>query len=115
MARDSEAPEILAAFADTLDEVAVAGDVTRTKWFGAPAAKVEGKIFVAVWRGRLLARLGAEEVDQRVANGGGERFDPSGKGRPMRDWLAADAEPDEWVELALGALAFTAAKAREDA
>jgi hypothetical protein len=106
--RDPEPPEALAAFAEVLDEIAVAGDVERTKWFGTPAAKVEGRIFLALWRGRLVARLGAEEVDARVVSGAGERFDPSGKGRAMKDWLEADAEPGEWVELALGALAFTA-------
>jgi hypothetical protein len=109
-ARDPEPPEALAAFAETLDEIAVAGDVERSVWFGTPAAKVEGRIFLALWRGRLIARLGAEEVDARVIAGGGVRFDPSGKGRAMKDWLEADAEPGEWVELALGALAFTAGR-----
>lgn len=99
---------MVAAFADVLDEIAVAGDVERCRWFGTPAAKVEGRIFVALWRGRLVARIGAEEVDARVAAGGGERFDPSGKGRAMKDWLEADAEPGEWPELALSAIAFTA-------
>jgi hypothetical protein len=108
MPRDPEPPEALAAFADVLDEIAVAGDVRRATWFGTPAAKIEGRIFLALWRGRLIARLGAEEVDARVLAGGGARFDPSGKGRAMKDWLEADAEPGEWVELALGALAFTA-------
>jgi hypothetical protein len=108
MARDPEAPEILSAFADVLDEVAVAGDVERCAWFGTPAAKVEGRIFMAIWRGRLVARLGAEEVTARVTAGGGTRFDPSGKGRAMKDWLEADAEPGEWTELALSAIAFTA-------
>lgn len=108
MPRDPEAPEALAAFADVLDELAVAGAVERCRWFGTPAAKVEGRIFVALWRGRLIARLGADEVDARVVAGGGVRFDPSGKGRAMKDWLEADAEHDEWLELALGALTFTA-------
>jgi hypothetical protein len=108
MPRDPEPPEAPAAFADVLDEIAVAGAVERCRWFGTPAARVDGKIFMALWRGRLVARLGADEVDARVIAGGGERFDPSGKGMAMKDWLEADAEPDEWVELALGALAFTA-------
>ena len=39
----------------------------------------------------------------------GVRFDPSGKGRAMKDWLESTAEPADWTELALGAIAFTAA------
>jgi hypothetical protein len=107
-ARTPESAETLAAFATVLDEVAVAGDVERAVWFGTPAAKVGGRIFVALWRGALVARLGADEVDLRVLAGDGVRFDPSGKGRAMRDWLESDAEPAEWPELALAALAFTA-------
>jgi hypothetical protein len=108
--RTPESEETLAAFAATLDEVAVAGDVERAVWFGTPAAKVEGKIFLALWRGALVARIGAEEVDHRVLAGDGVRFDPSGKGKAMKDWLETNAEHDEWTELALSALAFTAAK-----
>lgn len=108
MARDPEAPETMAAYEAVLDDVAMAGDVERAVWFGTPAAKVEGRIFMCVWRGRLVARLGAEEVDQRVLSGDGVRFDPSGKGKAMKDWLESTAEPEEWTELALSAIAFTA-------
>jgi hypothetical protein len=76
-------------------------------WFGAPAAKVEGKIFLALWRGALVARLGAEEVDARVLAGDGVRFDPSGKGRAMKDWLECTTEPAEWTDVGAGALAFS--------
>jgi hypothetical protein len=108
MARTPESPETLAAFAALLDEIAVAGAVERSVWFGTPAAKVEGKVFVCLWRGALVARIGAEEVDHRVAGRDGVRFDPSGKGMAMKDWLESNAEPDEWAELALSAIAFTA-------
>jgi hypothetical protein len=108
--REPEPAEALAAFAVVLDEVAVAGDVERAVWFGAPAAKIEGKIFLALWRGALIARIGAEEVDHRVIAGDGVRFDPSGKGKAMKDWLESNAEHAEWTELALSAIAFTASK-----
>ena len=106
--RAPEPAEALAAFAAVLDEVAVAGAVQRAVWFGAPAAKVDGKIFVALWHGALIARIGAEEVDHRVIAGDGVRFDPSGKGKAMKDWLESNAEHAEWTELALAAIAFTA-------
>jgi hypothetical protein len=108
VARAPEAPETLAAFEAVLDEISLAGDVERSVWFGTPAAKVDGKVFVCLWRGALVARLGAEEVDLRVLSRDGVRFDPSGKGRAMKDWLESTAEPGKWTELALGAIAFTA-------
>lgn len=108
MAREPESAETMAAYEAVLDEIALAGDVERAVWFGTPAAKVEGKIFMCLWRGALVARLGAEEVDARVLGGDGVRFDPSGKGMAMKDWLESNAEPAEWTELALSAIAFTA-------
>jgi hypothetical protein len=110
--REHAPPEAARAFSDVLDEVAVAGEVERTVWFGMPAAKVEGHIFLAVWEGALVARLGAEEVDLRILAGGGSRFDPSEKGKPFGDWLQSNAEPEEWPELAFAALAFTASMQR---
>jgi hypothetical protein len=108
MARTPEAPETLAAFEALLDEIALAGDVERAVWFGTPAAKVDGKVFICLWRGALVARLGAEEVDHRVVARDGVRFDPSGQGKAMKDWLESSAEPGDWAELALSAIAFTA-------
>lgn len=107
MPRTPESAETLAAFASVLDEITVAGAVERSVWFGTPAAKVEGKVFICLWRGALVARIGAEEVDLRVLAGDGVRFDPSGKGMAMKDWLESNAEPAEWTELALAAIAFT--------
>src|ERR1044071_5271381 len=81
------------------------GGGARGVWFGTPAAKVEGKIFMCLWRGAFVARLGAEEVDQRVLAGDGVRFDPSGKGMAMKDWLESNAEPGEGTERGLRGIA----------
>jgi len=105
--RPPESAETLAAFETLLDDVSLAGEVERSVWFGTPAAKVEGKVFVCLWHGALVARIGAEEVDARVLAGDGVRFDPSGKGMAMKDWLETNAEAAEWEELALCAIAFT--------
>jgi hypothetical protein len=64
-------------------------------------------MFLALWGGALLARMGADEVDARVLSGDGIRFDPSGKGKAMKDWLESNAEHDDWLELAVCALAFS--------
>ena len=108
MAWNANPPEALEAFAELLDEIAMAGHVERTLWFGIPAATIDGRIFLALWRGALVARIGAEDVDLSVRAGAGQRFDPAGGGTPFAHWLQADAEPGEWIDLALTALAFTA-------
>jgi hypothetical protein len=107
--RDEQSAESLAAFAQVRDELAVHAGVESALWFGAPAAKVDGKIFIALFRSALVARVGAEEVDARVSAREGEHFDPSGRGMGMKDWLHTTLEPADWSELAASALAFTAA------
>jgi hypothetical protein len=104
---DPNPPEALTAFSEVLDEIAIAGRVERTLWFGIPAARVEGRIFLALWRGALVARLGAEDVDECVLAGQGTRFDPLNNG-PFADWLESNADYHEWADLALSALVFTA-------
>jgi hypothetical protein len=101
-------PEALKAFSEVLDDIAIAGRVERTLWFGMPAAKIQGRIFLALWRGALVARIGADDVDVYVRDGDGVRFDPAGKGTPFAHWLECNADSSEWTDLALSALAFTA-------
>jgi len=76
-----------------LDEVAVAGDVQRAVWFGTPRPSSRAR---SSWPSARRAdrAIGAEEVDHRVLAGDGVRFDPSGKGKAMKDWLETNAERD---------------------
>ncbi len=77
-----------------------------TRGFGAQALKVDGSIFAMVTGGRLVVKLPRHRVDALVADGTGAPFD-SGKGRPMKEWLAVGADDHEtWLALAHEALAF---------
>jgi hypothetical protein len=55
--REQPPADALDAFARVLDELAVTADVGHAVWFATPAAKVEGKIFLALWHGALVARI----------------------------------------------------------
>lgn len=78
--------------------------------FGSDALKVRGKIFAMLSsQGRLVVKLPRPRVDALVASGDGERFDPRGNGRVMKEWLAlAPTSPLEWLSLAQEARAFVA-------
>jgi hypothetical protein len=79
--------------------------------FGSNGAKVNGKIFAMLVRGRLVLRLPKDRVDALVASADGERFDPRHDGRVMREWLVlAPASKLDWQTLASEALAFTRTK-----
>ena len=67
--------------------------------FGARSLKLGGKVFATTNNGRITVKLKAGEPDHTRALEVGAPFDPSGKGRPMKDWVSfEDASlPDDVV------------------
>jgi hypothetical protein len=62
--------------------------VTLGKLFGHPSLQENGKAFVLRYHDDLVFKLGRERVDNVLASHPeAMRFDPSGKGRAMKDWL----------------------------
>ena len=70
--------------------------------------KVNGKIFVMFGRGKFVAKLPKQRVDDLVSGGVGERFDP-GHGRLMKEWIAIESRTEIWMELANEAYKFVKA------
>ena len=86
------------------------GDVTLgspgKRGFGSSALQINGKIFAMLTHGRLTVKLPRGRVDELVALGKGERFDP-GHGRLMKEWLVvASISQAEWLALAREAKHF---------
>ena len=56
----------------------------------------------------MVFKLGREEVEMLLAKySGSARWDPSGKKRPMKDWLQIPADfKEDWMELAVQALNY---------
>lgn len=81
--------------------------------FGSSALKVRGSIFAMLSsRGGFVVKLPRRRVDELVASGDGDRYDP-GHGRLMKEWLAL--RPDsalDWESLATEALAFVGSRSR---
>jgi hypothetical protein len=85
-----------------------AGD--SKKKFGSDALKIGGKIFAMLSHDRLVVKLPRARVDELVAAGDGERFDP-GHGRVMKEWLSLDPSSElEWLPLAKEAMKFVRSK-----
>ncbi len=81
------------------------------KGFGSAALQVSGKIFAMInSKGRFVVKLPRQRVDELIASGEGERFDP-GHGRLMKEWLTLESTTQEqWLSLAREAMDFVASK-----
>jgi hypothetical protein len=74
--------------------------VTTGTMMASLGLKVNGRIFAMMVRGRFVAKLPRERVDEMVRLGQGERFDPRRDGRVMKEWLVAGEKAPPWIELA---------------
>lgn len=95
-----------ARFDDIVDELGPRG-VLPGALFGSRSLTYEGKAFAAFRRDRMAIKLvgGTPAHAEALELEGAEPFDPSGKGRPMKDWvLVPAAHEDTWLRLAAAAL-----------
>jgi len=82
--------------------------------FGARSLTFEGKAFASVKNQRFAVKLmaGTQTHAEALAISGAELFDPSGKGRPFKDWVAVPSSQSEhWPGLAEAGLAALAGDA----
>ncbi|MBI3776406.1 MAG: hypothetical protein HY273_12830 [Gammaproteobacteria bacterium] len=67
-------------------------NVVASQMFGKQCLKVNGKAFLALHLKSLVFKLSGDVRMQALAHKGAELWDPSGKGRPMKEWVAIPAE-----------------------
>ena len=81
---------------------------TLGQMFGKPCLKVNNKAFAAFFKGEMVFKLGQQEIGfLKEKYPGSVNWDPSGKKRPMKDWLQVPEEfQADWKTLALQALGF---------
>jgi len=94
---------------------AVAAEITssspaeRGVMFGMPCLKHNGKMFAGFHRDAMVFKLTAPQHGEALALSGSRLFDPSGQGRPMKEWVEVPAEhASQWPKLAQHALRYVA-------
>jgi hypothetical protein len=107
MTRKSDELEVNPRFAPVVHAFAKDQRVSRGgKGFGSTGLKVNGKLFAFISsKGKFVAKLPKQRVDELVSAGQGEHFDP-GHGRLMRQWVAVEPGQADWVDLAREARRF---------
>ena len=103
--KTSKAEDVDPAFAKVVETFAKVRGVTYGKMFASRGLKVNGKIFAMHAKGKFVAKLPADRVDELVRTGKGEYFDP-GHGRLMKEWVALAGAQLSWVGLAKEAHQF---------
>jgi hypothetical protein len=78
-----------------------------SQMFGKPCLKVKGKAFACFFESEMVFKLGGSDHEHALGLSGSGLFDPSGKGRPMKEWVQVTyLHKDKWPEFAKSALAY---------
>lgn len=66
--------------------------------FGKPCFKINGKAFVCFFHDDMVFKLPGESHREALGKNGAQLFDPSGKGRPMKEWVQLPFEHEQYWE-----------------
>ena len=75
--------------------------------FGKPCYKINGKAFVCFFENEMVFKLTGTAHREALSLPGAKLFDPSGKKRPMKEWVQVPGDHSEkWLGLAQSAMAY---------
>ncbi|MEW6468322.1 MAG: hypothetical protein AB1458_05320 [Bacteroidota bacterium] len=78
-----------------------------SQMFGKPCLKLKGKAFACLFDSCMVFKLGGDSHHDALELSGSRLFDPSGKKRPMKEWVQVSyRHRDKWAALAKKAAAY---------
>jgi hypothetical protein len=81
----------------------IAGAV-ESQMFGKPCFKLDGKAFISFFQESMVFKLSGVTHSEALALTGSKLFDPSGKGRAMKQWVQVPFEHvDQWHRFSVAA------------
>lgn len=96
-----------AIYDEITTELMATSPITSGKIFGMPCLKTNGKVFAGYYQNAMVFKLTTPEHTEALALPGAQLFDPSGRGRPMREWVEVPVEhASRWLDLARAALRY---------
>ncbi len=101
-----------AEYEAVVSEMMTTSPTTSGKMFGMPCLKnSNGKAFAGFFEGEMVFKLGGDSHGEALALSGARLFDPSERGRPMKEWVVVPNEhASRWLEFARDAFDYVAGK-----
>lgn len=59
----------------------------QSQMFGKPCFKINGKAFICFFQNEMVFKLNGDCHKEALSLEGAQLFDPSGKKRPMKEWV----------------------------
>jgi hypothetical protein len=88
------------AYRKVVEALLVDPHVSETQMMGMPSLKIAGKLFGGLNGDALVVKVGKARADELIASGRAEPFDPSARGRAMKDWARLPQPTEDWIPLA---------------
>jgi hypothetical protein len=70
----------------------------QSQMFGKPCFKINGKAFICFFQNEMVFKINGEVHTKALSLEGAKLFDPSGKNRPMKEWVQLPfMHKDKWM------------------
>jgi hypothetical protein len=79
----------------------------QSQMFGKPCFKINGKAFCCFFENSMVFKLGGDQHAAALKLKGSKLFDPSGKGRAMKEWVQVPyAHSEHWEKFTKAAAIY---------
>ncbi len=79
----------------------------QSQMFGKPCLKINGKAFACFYENEMVFKLNGDNLKEALSLDGSRLFDPSGKGRAMKEWVQVPFDyKTEWNRFAKAAFKY---------
>lgn len=84
-------------------------DSEQSQLFGKPCFKINGKAFICFFQNEMVFKLMGDTHKEALSLKGSKLFDPSGKKRPMKEWVQVPFDHNKnWSKYAKEAFKYVA-------
>ncbi len=93
------------------EELRTQNEVEVSQMFGKPCLKVKGRAFACFFHDEMVFKLTGKEHESALQLKGSQLFDPSGKKRPMKEWVQVSFDySKKWKHYAVVSLEYVKKK-----